>query len=72
MSNSLPDFSVLSPVHLKAAQLTGKSSMEGEKRMQMEIGGREAGELLTGGERQTVLKMFVCVTYCQNLLPLQL
>lgn len=68
MSNSLSYFSVLSPVHLKAVQLTGKSSMNGEKRMQMEMGGRETEELLTGGERQTVCKMFVCMAYCQNLL----
>lgn len=44
MSNSLLYFSVLSPEHLKAVQLTGKSSMEGEKWLQMEMGGREQEE----------------------------
>lgn len=36
--------------------------------MQMEMGVRETRELLTGGERQTVHGIFVCVAYCQSLL----
>lgn len=66
MSNSLSYFSILSPVHLKAVELTGKSSMEGEKRIEMEMGGGKIGKLLKE-ERDKLSVRWLCVWHTARI-----